>query len=150
VQVYLPDFKYADEEPARALSMAADYPAVAEAAICEMVRQTGPYGMKDGLLQRGVLIRHLMLPGRIGNTKRVIDRVSALFPPGSVLFSLMCQYVPAGRAKQVSGLNRRVTAAEYRAAVDYMLACGIENGYVQEKDSAETEYIPAFDLTGIP
>jgi putative pyruvate formate lyase activating enzyme len=149
VQVFLPDFKYAEETPARELSDAADYPAIAEAAICEMVRQTGTYVIEDGLLKRGVLIRHLLLPGRLGNTKRVIDRVAARFPPGTVLFSLMCQYVPVGRAEKIAGLNRRVTGAEYRAAVDYMLSCGITDGYVQERDSAETEFIPAFDLTGV-
>ncbi len=149
VQVYLPDFKYADETAAREISGAADYPAVAEEAIREMVRQRGPVVIRDGILQSGVLIRHLLLPGKIENTRRVIDRVANLFPPGTVLFSLMCQYVPVGRAEHLHGLNRRVTGAEYRAAVDYMLACGITDGYVQDLDAAEKKFIPAFDLTGV-
>ena len=94
VQVYLPDMKYALEEPARRLSGAGDYPAAARSAICEMFRQTGPYQLRDGLLVRGVLIRHLVLPGQLDNTRRVIDWVAETFRPGEVLFSLMSQYTP--------------------------------------------------------
>ena len=94
VQIYLPDLKYAMEEPARALSAAPDYFPVAAAAIREMVRQTGPYVIENGLLRRGVVIRHLVLPGQPENTRRCIDWVSRTFRPGEVLFSLMSQYTP--------------------------------------------------------
>ena len=89
VQVYLPDMKYALEEPARQLSGAGDYPAAARAAIREMFRQVGPWEIREGLLVRGVLIRHLVLPGQLENTRRVIDWVAETFRPGEVLFSLM-------------------------------------------------------------
>ncbi|MBE7004907.1 MAG: radical SAM protein [Ruminococcaceae bacterium] len=148
VQIYLPDLKYADAALAGELSAAPDYFAVAQAAIDEMLRQTGPYRMgEDGLLQSGVLIRHMVLPGKLDNTRRVIDYVAARFRPGEVLFSLMSQYTPQ---KNASGaLARRITGAEYRAAVEYMSACGITDGFVQEKSSAKEEYTPEFDLTGI-
>ena len=94
VQVYLPDMKYALEEPARQLSGAGDYPTAARAAIREMFRQVGPWEIREGLLVRGVLIRHLVLPGQLGNTRRVIDWVAETFRPGEVLFSLMSQYTP--------------------------------------------------------
>ena len=147
VQVYLPDMKYALEEPARQLSGAGDYPAAARSAICEMFRQTGPYQMRDGLLVRGVLIRHLVLPGQLDNTRRVIDWVAETFRPGEVLFSLMSQYTPQPGA--VGPLARHVTRAEYRAAAAYMENCGIRDGFTQERTSAREEYTPAFDLTGV-
>ena len=103
VQVYLPDMKYALEEPARRLSGAGDYPAAARSAICEMFRQTGPYQLRDGLLVRGVLIRHLVLPGQLDNTRRVIDWVAETFRPGEVLFSLMSQYTPQPRSAPPPG-----------------------------------------------
>ena len=147
VQVYLPDMKYALEEPARQLSGAGDYPAAARAAIREMFRQVGPWEIREGLLVRGVLIRHLVLPGQLENTRRVIDWVAESFRPGEVLFSLMSQYTPQPGAE--GKLARHVTKAEYRAAVEYMENCGITDGYTQERTSAREEYTPAFDLRGI-
>lgn len=148
VQVYLPDFKYADAALAAELSHAADYFEVAKAAVEEMYRQTGPYRLdSDGLLKSGVMIRHMVLPGRLDNTRRVIDYVSGRFAPGEVLFSLMSQYTPQPGA--AGPLARRVTGAEYRAAVGYLEACGIRDGFVQEKSSAAEEYTPEFDLSGL-
>ena len=147
VQIYLPDLKYAMEEPARALSAAPDYFPVAAAAIREMVCQTGPYVIEDGLLRRGVVIRHLVLPGQPENTRRCIDWVSRTFRPGEVLFSLMSQYTPQPGAQ--GALRRHVTRAEYRAAAEYMENCGITDGFTQERTSAREEYTPDFDLTGV-
>ena len=147
VQIYLPDLKYAMEEPARALSAAPDYFPVAAAAIREMVRQTGPYVIENGLLRRGVVIRHLVLPGQPENTRRCIDWVSRTFRPGEVLFSLMSQYTPQPGAQ--GALRRHVTRAEYRAAAEYMENCGITDGFTQERTSAREEYTPDFDLTGV-
>ena len=147
VQVYLPDFKYALPELARDYSAAADYPKIAEAAILEMFRQTGPYEMENGLLKKGVLIRHLVLPGELENTKAVIDWVAAAFRPGDVLFSLMSQYTPQPGAE--GKLARRVTKAEYRAAERYLADCGIADGFTQERTSAKEEYTPDFCLQGI-
>ena len=147
VQVYLPDLKYGLSEPACKYSGAADYFDWAKRAILEMFRQTGPYRMENGLLKQGVLIRHLLLPGELENTRRVIDWVAESFRPGEVLFSLMSQYTPQPGAE--GKLARHVTKAEYRAAVEYMENCGITDGYTQERTSAREEYTPAFDLQGI-
>ena len=143
VDVYLPDMKYALPGPAR-YSGAPEYFPTAAAAIREMFRQTGPYVMEGGLLRRGVLIRHLMLPGELENTRRVIDWIAETFAPGDVLFSLMRQYTPQPGA--AGNLSRRVTGAEYRAAVRYMENCGISHGYVQDRDAARADYTPDFSL----
>ena len=147
VQIWLPDLKYGLEEPARRYSHAPDYFPVATEAIREMFRQVGPCRMEDGLLRQGVVIRHLVLPGQLESTRRVIDWVARTFRPGEVLFSLMSQYTPQPGAE--GPLRRHVTAAEYRAAAEYMENCGIVDGFVQERTSAREEYTPAFDLTGV-
>ena len=147
VQVYLPDLKYALPEPAKRYSGAEDYFDRASAAILEMYRQTGPCVLEDGRLKRGVVIRHLQLPGELENTRRCIDWVAETFRPGEVLFSLMSQYTPQPGAK--GPLARHVTGAEYRAAVAYMENCGITDGYTQERTSAREEYTPDFDLRGV-
>ena len=145
--VYLPDLKYADAALATRLSAAPDYFPAATAAIREMFRQTGPYVMADGLLKRGVMIRHLVLPGQPDNTRRCIDWVAETFSPGQVLFSLMSQYTPQPGSE--GPLGRHVTAGEYRSAVDYMKNCGITDGFTQERTAAREEYTPPFDLTGV-
>ena len=147
VQVWLPDLKYVDSGLSQDLSGAADYFGAASAAIEEMVRQTGDYVLENGLLKRGVLIRHLMLPGRLENTKAVLDWVAETFRPGQVLLSLMAQYTPQPGAEGL--LSRRVTGAEYRAALRYMENLGITDGYCQDAASARAEYTPDFDLTGV-
>lgn len=148
VQIYLPDFKYALERPARELSRAADYFAVTAAAVDEMVRQVGPYVIgEDGLMRSGVILRHLVLPGQMENTKRVIDYVSTHFPPRTVLFSLMSQYTPQSGA--TGALARRLSAREYETAVQYMRDCGLTDGFCQELSSAKEEYTPDFDLQGV-
>ena len=147
VQIYLPDLKYADSALSERLSAAPDYFDAATAAIEEMFRQTGPAVIEDGLMRRGVLIRHLVLPGQLENTRRCIDWVARTFRPGEVLFSLMSQYTPQPGAKGL--LGRHVTRSEYRAAVEYMENCGITDGFTQERTSAKEEYTPPFDLTGV-
>ena len=147
VQVYLPDLKYALEEPAKKYSGAADYFRWAAPAILEMFRQTGPYRMENGRLLSGVMIRHLMLPGEMENTRRCIDWVAENFRPGDVLFSLMSQYTPQPGAE--GNLRRHVSRREYAAAVEYMENCGIVDGYTQERTSAKEEYTPPFDLSGV-
>lgn len=147
VQIYLPDLKYALSRPAKEYSDAGDYFHWASAAILEMFRQTGPYRMENGQLKSGVLIRHLLLPGEMENTRRCIDWVAETFRPGDVLFSLMSQYTPQPGAS--GKLARHVTRAEYAAAGEYLRNCGITAGYTQERTSAVREYTPVFDLTGI-
>ena len=148
VQIYLPDYKYHTSEYAGRYSDAADYPQVARAAIVEMARQTGLYRYEGGALKQGVIIRHLLLPGKLAEAKRVMDWVREQFEPGQVLFSLMSQYIPWGRAAEFPELNRRVRPSEARAAEQYMADLGLE-GFAQGVEAAQSEYIPPFDLTGI-
>jgi len=150
VQIYLPDMKYSDNAAARRYSGAGDYVERAQAAIMEMYRQTGDYVMDDdGLLKSGVVIRHLILPGQLENSKGVIDWVDNSFLPGSVLFSLMSQYTPCGRAGEYPKINRRLTEAEYAEIQAHMDKSGIFEGFFQELDSASEEYIPDFDFPGV-
>lgn len=149
VQIYLPDFKYPDEAGASRYSDAPDYPETARAAIREMVRQTGAYRLDgSGLMTRGVIVRHLLLPGRLAQAKAVMDWVAAEFAPGTVLFSLMSQYAPWGRAGEFPEIDRALRPSEARAARQYMENLGLD-GFIQEMDSASREYTPVFDLTGI-
>lgn len=148
VQVYLPDLKYLDEETARAYSAAPDYPEIATAAIREMVRQTGPYVIEDGIMTRGVIIRHLILPGRVVGAKAVMDWITETFSPHTVMLSLMSQYTPWGRAKGIKGLDRTLRPSEIRAAEAYFAALDLD-GFTQELLSATDGFIPNFDLTGV-
>ncbi len=149
IPVYLPDLKFPDAEGALRYAGAEDYPEVARAAICEMVRQTGPYRIgPDGILVRGTLIRHLLLPGRLVQARAVMDWVAETFPPHTVLFSLMSQYLPWGRAGDYPEIDRRLRAPEIRAAEQYMAALGLD-GYAQGPEAARAEYVPSFDLTGL-
>ena len=147
VQVYLPDLKYALTEPAKAYSGAADYPGDGESGHFRDVPPDWAIQNGNGQLKSGVLIRHLVLPGELENTKAVIDWVAETFRPGEVLFSLMSQYTPQPGAE--GKLARKVTKAEYRAAERYMADCGIADGFTQERTSAKEEYTPDFHLQGI-
>jgi putative pyruvate formate lyase activating enzyme len=150
VQIYLPDFKYSDDLAAIKYSNAPDYFRITAAAIKEMYRQTGEYIIDDeGILQSGVVIRHLILPGLIDNSKHVIDWVAETFKQGQVLFSLMHQYIPCGDAAKYPEINRTVSKAEYEEIEAYLFASGIEDGFVQDGDAASCDFIPDFDGTGI-
>jgi len=149
IDVYLPDLKYLDPAAAGRYSAAADYPENARAAIREMVRQTGPcqFG-EDGLLKRGVIIRHLILPGQVNQAKAVMDWVAGEFEPGTVPFSLMSQYTPWGDLSSCPEIDRRLRPGEMRAAREYMENLGL-SGFTQDRTSAKEEYTPPFDLTGV-
>ena len=150
IQIYLPDLKYADNSLAARYSHAPDYFETATAAIDEMFRQTGPYEMdSDGMLKHGVSVRHLILPGQVENSLRVIDHIAHRFKPGDILFSLMRQYVPHGRIEAFPELNRRVSDEEYEQVEQYLFDSPIEDGFVQEEESASEEFIPAFDNSGV-
>ena len=149
VQVYMPDYKHSDPIAAKKYSAAADYPEVARAAIREMFRQTGPAVLdENGLLCRGVLIRHLILPGRLEDARDAIDFAADCFPPGSVLFSLMSQYTPMPGLEAFPELQRRVNPEENDALIHYMRVRGLD-GFWQESAAATEAEIPAFDLTGL-
>ena len=150
VQVFMPDLKYALEAPARRYSRAPDYPETARAAIVEMVRRTGPFRLdEDGMLTRGVLIRHLVLPGQGENTRAVIEWVGETFAPGEVLFSLMAQYTPCGDLESFPELRRTLTDEEWDDALEALDESNITDGFVQELGAAGEEEIPAFDGTGV-
>ena len=150
VQIYMPDFKYSDPILAKRYSFAEDYPEIAAAAIKEMFRQTGPYKMdEDGILQKGVLVRHLIMPNRPTNTKGVIDTITSLLPQGGFLFSLMSQYTPMPNLEAYPELQQTVSPALADFCYRYMLKKGIEDGYYQDPASATDEMIPDFDLTGV-
>lgn len=151
IDIYLPDMKYSDPVLAGRYSMAPDYPEKSKAAISEMFRQVGPCRFdENGLMTRGVIVRHLMLPGALDNTLGVIDWFSGAFPRGSVMFSLMSQYTPPPESlDNFPELGRTVSALEYDAAVSYLKLCGLELGYTQELGSATEELLPDFDCTGL-
>ena len=141
VDIYLPDLKYAEARLARSLSGAADYFPKAKRAIREMVRQTGPVQWEGDKVVKGVIIRHLILPGHVGNSLKVLDWISSAFSPGEVLVSLMRQYTPMGGLP--APLNRRVTDEEYDAVLSWMYLNDLE-GFTQEAEAADQVFIPDF------
>ena len=141
VDVYLPDLKYADNRLARVLSGAGNYFETATAAIKEMVRQTGPVVWEGDKVVKGVIIRHLILPGCVDNSLKVLDWIGDNFAPGEVLVSLMRQYTPVGNLP--APLDRKITDEEYDAVLSWMYLNDLE-GFTQEADAAGTQYIPDF------
>ena len=151
VDVWLTDFKYASPALAAQLSAAPDYPAVAEAALRQMLTQTGaPVYDGAGFLQRGVIVRHLALPGQWQDSRAVLRTLARLRRETGVPFvpSLMSQFTPFYKAAE-HGLGRRITTYEYRRVVDEASRLGLTEGYMQEKSSAREEYTPPFDLKGV-
>lgn len=141
IDIYLPDFKYADAALAGSLSGAADYFTVAAEAIREMVRQTGSPAWQGEKLARGTIIRHLILPGQVDNSLRVLDWIGETFRPGQVLVSLMRQYTPMGGL--AAPFDRRVTQEEYEAVLSWMYLNRLE-GFTQEAAAADAGFIPDF------
>ena len=143
VDVYLPDLKYSDADLAQQLSGARNYFPVAKTAIREMVRQTGWPQWEGEKLIRGTVIRHLILPGQVENSLRVLDWIGKTFAPGEVLVSLMRQYTPMEATKDIPGLNRRVTDEEYEAVLSWMYLNDLQ-GFIQEQEAADSQFIPDF------
>ena len=150
VDIYLPDFKYASAELARRYSKAPNYPEIAAAAIDEMVRQTGEAVFDDeGMLKRGTIIRHLMLPGQIADTKAVIRLVARRYAPQGAYFSLMNQFTPVREVPGCPELSQPLDPLDYRDAVSYAAFCGIENGFIQEEGTVQESFIPGFHGEGL-
>ena len=141
VDIYLPDMKYADASLAKALSGAADYFPVASQAIREMAAQVGPVQWQGDRVVRGVIIRHLILPGQVENSLKVLDWIGETFAPGQVLVSLMRQYTPMPGLP--APLDRRITEEEYQSVLSWMYLNDLE-GFTQEADSADKLFIPDF------
>ena len=149
VDIYLPDCKYSDPALAARLSRAPDYVEVCREAIGEMYRQVGPAVIEDEQMKRGLIIRHLVLPGSIDNSLGVLDWIAERFPRRDVLVSLMSQYVPMGQARRLPPFDRPITEEEYDAVLSYLYLLELDNGYTQDFSAASTQYIPAFDLEGV-
>ncbi|MCM1165586.1 MAG: radical SAM protein [Lachnospiraceae bacterium] len=151
VDGYLPDVKYFGSDLAEALSDAPNYFDTAMSAVAEMVRQTGkPKLAENGILLRGTLVRHLVLPWQYKDSIEIVKRLAERFG-GDILFSLMSQYTPFGRVKtdtRFEKFNRRITTFEYQKVLDAVYSAGL-NGYMQEKSSAKEEYTPEFDFSGL-
>ena len=141
VDIYLPDLKYAENALAARLSGASDYFETATAAIQEMVRQTGSVQWQNDKVVRGVIVRHLILPGHVENSLKVLDWLGEHFAPGQVLVSLMRQYTPMPGMR--APLDRTVTQAEYESVLSWMYLNGLQ-GFIQEEAAAATDYIPNF------
>lgn len=150
VDIYLPDFKYMDEKTAGEYSYAPDYPFYARRALAEMYFQTGNFKMDahTGLLKKGVVVRHLVLPGQVGNAREVIRYLYESYGNG-ILLSIMNQYTPMPQVKGHPLLGRKVTKREYGKVVDYALELGVECGYIQEGEAALESFIPEFDGVGV-
>ena len=150
IDVWLTDLKYHSSQLSDEYSAAPDYFAVASEAAKSMCRIAGePVFDENGLLQRGVIVRHLMLPGAWEDTRAVLDFIAEELPKGGFLLSLMSQYTPFYKAAEHKKLKRRRSTFEIRRAVDYALDLGLTEGYTQERTSAKEEYTPHFDLSGV-
>lgn len=150
VDIYLPDLKYVSSRLSARYSDAPDYFSAASAALAEMFRQVGtPVFSEDGnLLLRGIIVRHLMLPGHLADSRRVVKYLYETYG-NKVYLSLMNQYTPVRFFPDRPELNRRVSHREYRELIDYCLALGVENAYIQEGETASESFIPPFDCEGI-
>lgn len=150
VDVYMPDYKYADPALAARYSAAPDYPEVALKAIEEMKRQVKETVVgEDGLMKRGLLVRHLVLPGAVANSKRALDILSETTDKEKDYISLMSQYIPFGEAAKYPEINRRLKPIEYKAVVAHAEKLGFKNAFVQLPDSADSDYIPDFNGQGV-
>ncbi len=149
VDIYLTDFKYMEKELAANYSKAPDYPEIAKEALCEMVRQTKEVMLDaDGMMTKGVIVRHLLLPNHLRNAKKVVNYVYETYGD-KVYLSLMNQYTPLPQVKHIPELNRKVTEREYEKLVDYAIALGVEYAFIQEGETALESFIPQFECEGI-
>ncbi len=144
VDIYLPDFKYMDNLLAKKYSQAENYPEVARAAMEEMIRQQPTPIFEGELLKRGVVVRHLVLPGALSNSKQVIKYLYENFGK-QIYISIMNQYTPYGKIEKFPELQRKLTEEEYDEVVDYAINLGVEQGFIQEGDTAEESFIPEFE-----
>lgn len=147
IDVFLLDFKYLSSDRAETYSLASDYPEVAKNALKEAIRQQPNCVLKDRIMQKGVIVRHLLLPQGTREAMNVFDFVRENAP--NVYFSIMSQYVPFGKAVEMPVINRKITKREYEKVTEYIASSGFEKVFIQEHKSADKEYIPEFDLSGV-
>lgn len=147
IDVYLPDLKYFDSDVSKKYSNAENYFEKASKAVLEMQRQVGKSVIKDGIMQKGMIIRHLVLPKNTDQSIKILRWIKDNLPIDTYI-SLMSQYVPYVKT-EYKELNRRIVTAEYQKVIDEFERLGFENGFMQERSSAQTDFIPKFDLSGI-
>lgn len=147
VDIYLPDYKYRSADLAKRYSAAEDYPMLAESALDEMVRQCGEPKLEDGIMTHGIIVRHLVLPGCIEDSKNVLYFLQRKYG-NNIYISIMRQYTPISDTLPDS-LFRKVSDSEYESVVRFAARLGINNGYIQEGDAANESFIPPFDMTGV-
>lgn len=147
IDIYLPDFKYIRQDKAKRYSNAYDYPEVAKAAIGEMLRQQSKCEFEDGIMTKGVIIRHLILPQNTNSSIEILDYIKNNFSGAHI--SLMAQYTPCTNLEDFPEINRKITKREYEKVLNYALDSGFQNVFVQELDSASQGFIPSFDFTGV-
>ena len=149
VDVYLPDFKYWDDALGKEYSKAPHYRETAAAAILEMRRQVGKDILdENGILQKGIIIRHLVLPGQYKDSFHILNWIRENMGEETYV-SLMSQYTPMHKAKEIKTLSRKLTTFEYDKVVDHFFAIGLKSGFMQKRSSATSEYTPTFDLSGV-
>ena len=148
VDVYMPDFKYVSGELSKRYSHASDYFEIAKASLAEMYRQVGAPVFDGDMLVKGVLVRHLILPGCIEDSKAVIQYLYRTYG-NNIFLSIMNQYTPLPHVAAFPEINRKLTPNEYDEVVDYAIQLGVENGFIQEGNTAEESFIPEFDFTGL-
>ena len=149
VDVFLPDFKYFYSETAKKYSFCADYPQMVKKAIAQMVRQTGPCVFdNDGMIQKGVIVRVLVLPGHTDEAKQIIEYLYTTYKD-DIFISIMSQYTPCTDLQKYPEINRKLTQEEYDDVIDFAVELGLENGFVQEGESASESFIPPFNLEGV-
>ena len=147
VDIYLVDFKYMDVDLAKKYSKVSDYPEVAKKAIEEMVNQVGEAQFKGDIMQKGVIVRHLLLPSHLDDSKEILKYLFETYE-NRIFYSLMSQYTPV-RETEFSCLNRKVTEEEYESLIDFAVDLGIENGFIQEGEASDESFIPPFDNEGV-
>ena len=149
IDVYLPDLKYFDDILAIKYSKAPNYFNIAIDAIEEMYKQTGPIEFdKNGMIKKGVIVRHLLLPGQIEDSKKILKYLNFIYN-NNIFISIMNQYTPLDTVKNIPELNKTVTEKEYDELINYACDLGIKNAFIQEGKTCEESFIPKFDLTGI-
>lgn len=150
IDIYLPDFKYMDPQKALDYSHASDYPQIAKAAIAEMFRQVGDpvFDSENGLMKKGVIVRHMVLPGATKNSKEIVKYLYETYK-NTIYISVMNQYTPIMEFKDYPELSRKVTRREYNKVIDYCLELGITNAFIQEGDTAKESFIPPFSFEGV-
>jgi putative pyruvate formate lyase activating enzyme len=151
VDIWLPDLKYESSELSMRYSGAKDYFQVAKEAIKQMILQTGSpqFDSQGSIMKKGVIIRHMVLPGAKDDSIRLLHYMKEELPEGMYYISLMSQYTPFFHSKDFSEINRRITTYEYNKVLDEAIRLGLDTGFMQEKSSAKEEYTPPFDLEGI-